>query len=286
MPLTLDICTFDPGSGAKSPAAYAAEVTECVETAWDSGADMVLLPEFTWMGLEPLVEPPTPAGVARVFWGEIYPTLCSLLRRPGKGVVLGTAPFWDADRAALKNRAPILLDESDLYQDKLHLTPWESIFTPGDALRLFDFGGVRFAVVICLDIEIAEISAQLRGRGVDVVLVPSATETLLGVERVDRCASARAVELGCITAVSHLTGGAPSQLIDENVGRAAVYFPSQSPFGHEPRWIEGPIISQGLQKQRVIIDKHALDHMRRLTAETNPSLLARTGDFTVIDVGE
>jgi predicted amidohydrolase len=68
-------------------------------------------------------------------------------------------------------------------------------------LRVWEFGGVRFAVIICLDIEIPEISAKLRGRGVDVILVPSATETILGVERVDRCASARAVELGAIVGV-------------------------------------------------------------------------------------
>ena len=54
MPLTLELCTFDPGISASSPAAYAAAVAEVVETAWDEGADIVLLPEFTWLGIEPL----------------------------------------------------------------------------------------------------------------------------------------------------------------------------------------------------------------------------------------
>jgi hypothetical protein len=40
MPLTLELCTFDPGIAVSSPAAYAAAVVEVVETAWDEGADM------------------------------------------------------------------------------------------------------------------------------------------------------------------------------------------------------------------------------------------------------
>ncbi|HEY1052234.1 MAG TPA: nitrilase-related carbon-nitrogen hydrolase [Prosthecobacter sp.] len=280
--ITLDLLTFDPGLKAKSPAAFAAEVTECVETSWDDGADVVLLPEFTWMGLEPLVEPNELRRVGEVFWHELFPTLTSLLRRPDKAVVLGTAPYWDAERGVLRNRAPILLGDRVLHQDKLHLTPWENAFTPGEEQVLWEFGGLTFAVVICLDIEIPETSARLRGAGVDVLLVPSATETILGVERVDRCASARAVELGCIVGVSHLTGRAESELIDHNVGRTAVYFPSQAAFQKTPRWEEGPVVESGLHKQRVRIDSRSLEIMRRMKQETNPSLLERLSPFDVV----
>lgn len=280
--LSLDLCTFDPGIHAKSPAAFAAEVTECVETSWDEGADVVLLPEFTWMGLEPLVEPKSLQRVAEVFWHDLFPTLKSLLMRPEKAVVLGTVPFWDTERNVLLNRAPILVGDRILHQDKLHLTPWENAFAPGRELLLWEFAGLRFAVVICLDIEIPEISARLRGAGVDVVLVPSATETVLGVERVDRCASARAVELGAIVGVSHLTGTAVSELIDENVGRTAVYFPSQASFRDEPRWLEGAIVASGVHKQRVVIDKRSLEVMRRMKQETNPSLLASLPSFEIV----
>ncbi|MGV3660656.1 MAG: nitrilase-related carbon-nitrogen hydrolase [Prosthecobacter sp.] len=280
--ITLDLLTFDPGLKAKSPAAFAAEVTECVETSWDDGADVVLLPEFTWLGLEPLVEPKDLRRVAEVFWNELFPTLKSLLQRPDKAVVLGTAPFWDVEQGVLRNRAPILLGDRVLHQDKLHLTPWESAFTPGTEQVLWEFGGLTFAVVICLDIEIPETSARLRGAGVDVLLVPSATETILGVERVDRCASARAVELGCVVGVSHLTGRAESELIDQNVGRTAVYLPSQAAFQKTPRWEEGEIVESGRHKQRVRIDSRSLEIMRRMKQETNPSLLERLSPFDVV----
>lgn len=280
--ISLDLCTFDPGLQAKSPAAFAAEVTECVETSWDDGADVVLLPEFTWMGLEPLVEPKEMRRVAEVFWNELFPTLKSLLQRPEKAVVLGTVPFWDAEHGVLHNRAPILAGERVLHQDKLHLTPWEKAFTPGREQVLWEFAGLTFAVVVCLDIEIPETSARLRGSGVDVLLVPSATETILGMERVDRCASARAVELGCVVGVSHLTGRAESELIDQNVGRTAVYFPSQAAFRDAPRWAEGEVVEGGVHKQRVRIDKRSLEVMRRMKQETNPSLLDLLTPFEVV----
>lgn len=278
----IDLCTFDPGVAAKSPSAFAAAVVDCVETSWENGADLVLLPEFTWVGLVPVVEPPALQRVAEVFWEELLPALKSLLIRPGKAVVLGTAPFWDAERQELRNRAPILVEDRMLHQDKLHLTPWEKDFSPGTELRLWEFAGLRFAVVICLDIEMPEISTQLRGAGVDVILVPSATETVLGVERVDRCASARAVELGCIVGVSHLTGRTAADLIDVNVGRTAVYFPSQAAFRDSPRWEESEIFESGIHKQRLTLDPKSLQVMRRMPLETNPSLLKSLPAFELV----
>ncbi len=279
---TLELCTFDPGIAAKSPAAFAAVVVDCVESSWDNGADLVVLPEFTWMGLAPLVELESLQRVAGVFWEELLPGLQSQLKRPGKAVVLGTAPFWDAERGVLLNRAPILIEDRLWHQDKLHLTPWEAAFAPGRELRIWEFAGLRLAVVICLDIEIPEISARLRGAGVDVILVPSATETILGVERVGRCASARAVELGCYVGVCHLTGRTATELIDESVGRTAVYCPSQAAFGESPRWLESEILDGGIHKQRVRLDGKALRVMRRMAMETNPSLLSAMSAFEVV----
>ncbi|WP_395736149.1 nitrilase-related carbon-nitrogen hydrolase [Prosthecobacter sp.] len=280
--IAIDLCTFDTKTDVKSPAAYAAVVVDCVEASWNNGADLVLLPEFAWVGLVPLVEPRTLQRAAEVFWNEVLPALKSLLTRPGKAVVLGTVPFWDAERQELRNRAPILLEDRVLHQDKLHLTPWESDFSPGTELHLWEFAGLRFAVVICLDIEIPEISTRLRGSAVDVLLVPSATETVLGVERVGRCASARAVELGCAVGVCHLTGKTEVELIDVNVGRTAVYWPSQMSFRDAPRWQESSLIEEGIHKQRLMIDRKHLQVMRRMPLETNPSLLKNMPAFELV----
>ena len=273
--VTLDLLTWDVTPGPASPRDCTHAVIHAIASAWDSGADLVLLPEFTWMMLDPLLPPcdqPLHA-VARHFWEIELPYLRQHLARPGKAAVLGTCPFLDETTGRLLNRAPILRGPDLLHQDKLHLTPWESVFSPGDAVRLFSFGGLTLAVVICLDIEVPELSALLRGRSIDLILCPSATETELGTERVDRCASARAVELGCHVAVSHLLGCSPSDLIDANVGRLAIYHPSQVPFAKAPRWQESPIHSSGLHRLRTVIDPRPLARMRKRPAETNPALL-------------
>jgi len=288
MPLTLDLHTFDPGLPAESPEAFAESVARLIEESWDSGADIAVLPEFTWMGLEPLLPPQDTSfhAVAELFWGRLYPSLLRRLTRPGKAAVLGTCPFFDVTHGTLHNRAPIIAGGRALHQDKLHLTPWEAAFTPGDALQLWEFGGLRIAVIICLDIEIPELSARLRGCEVDLILCPSATETVLGVERVDRCASARAVELGCHVGVCHLTGQARAELIDENVGRLAHYLPSQSVFRDAPRCTETAVYTAGCHRLRITLDPCALALMRRMRAETNPALLGRemAGNARVIRV--
>lgn len=273
--MLLDLVTFDPGQPARTPEDFAQRVVSQVQSRWDSGADLVLLPEFLWLGLEVLLPAPPKAvrlnEVARCFWDELMPGLKRQLSRAGKAVVLGTCPALH--RGGLRNRAPIFTGSEWVTQDKLHLTPWEEQFTAGNRLQLWNFGDWRVAVLICLDIEIPELACRLRGSGVDLILCPSATETELGVERVDRCASARAVELGCHVGVAHLTGKAASELIDENLGRAAWYGPSQHVYRDRPRWIEGGIIEKGTQVLRVPLDAGALKRMRRMRTETNPAHL-------------
>jgi predicted amidohydrolase len=274
--LTLELLTWDVTPGPATPRACTQAIIDEVTASWDSGADLVLLPEFTWMTLEPLLpKSDSPLHtLSSLFWEHELPFLSRALARPDKAVVLGTCPFLDTSTNLCYNRAPILRTGDLLHQDKLHLTPWEKDFTPGTTVNLFTFKSFTIAVVICLDIEVPELSVLLRGQGVDLILCPSATETELGTERVDRCASARAVELGCHVAVSHLLGKSPSNLIDHNVGRLALYHPSQVPFSKAPRWHETPIESTGLHRLRATLDPRLLKRMRARTAETNPSLLS------------
>lgn len=273
--LNLHLLSFDAGFAADSPPAFADKVLELVHGSWDDGADLVLLPELLWMGLERFVEKHDPIrGVAMLFRYQVWPRLQPALSLPGKAVVLGTTPFPDGN--VLRNRAPIIADGRVLYQDKIHLTPWESDFRGGGPLFLWSFGGVSIAVVICLDIEIPEISAALRGAGVDLILVPSATESMMGVERVGRCADARAVELGCHVALCHLCGRAASELIDENLGRLAFFSPSQSLFAGTPRGIASEVFSDGFHRLAVKADIPAIRLNRDLAGETDPSKVAAT----------
>ncbi|MEY4485099.1 MAG: hypothetical protein RL693_2551, partial [Verrucomicrobiota bacterium] len=190
-PLKIDLRTFDIGVRAESPGAYALMITNLVTESWRDGADVVVLPEFAWLGLERFVEGENKLGeVATLFWDKLWPEVQQQLAHSPKVCVLGTAPFLMPDGTML-NRSPILCEGRALSQDKINLTPWEAGFTGGGSLHLFHYHGLKMAVIICLDIEVPELSVALRHQQVDVLLVPSATESQMGMERVGRCASAR-----------------------------------------------------------------------------------------------
>ena len=266
--LTIEAWSFDPGTPARSPGDFAEAVLACIHQSCEAGAGVVVLPEFLWLGLQRFE--PDLKKVARLFWGDLWPE-CSRQVPPEVLVLAGTAPHGVA---ALTNRAVLSLPHE---QDKLCLTPWESDFRGGEALEVFPFRGCRVAVLICLDVEIPELVPRLRGRDLDLLLVPSATESLLGVERVHRCASARAVELGCAVVVSPLTGKGPGDLIDESLGHTAFYLPSQSPFADGEREIRGPLHTSGNHRQRFILDLEALRRCRAAGRETNPARFGRPG---------
>jgi predicted amidohydrolase len=270
--LTIDLWTFDVGVEVDTPAAYAQQMTRRVLQSWENGADVVVFPEYAWMGLEQFVEGKERlVKVANLFWKELWPGVQRALVRKDKAAVLGSVPALEG--RMLRNRVPILCDGRVLHQDKLHLTPWETVFAPGEVLHLWRLHGITFAVVICLDIEVPELSVALRGSGVDCVLVPSATESVLGVERVGRCASARAVELCCQVGVSQLVGRADSELVDENVGRLAWLNPSQSPFLSAGREAVSELHDGGFHVMRCRVDAAALAAARANRTETNPALL-------------
>jgi predicted amidohydrolase len=265
--MRIDAWTFDVGTTEDHVEAIASRV----EQSWDSGADIVLFPEYSWAALPGCG---TARETASRFWNGIIPSLHDRLSRPGKMAVLGTASCIVDD--TLRNRSPILVNGELLVQDKLFLTPWETAFTGGKTLRLIEFNGLRIAVIICLDIEIPEISVLLRGQGVDLILVPSATETVLGAERVTRCASARSVELGCAVILSPLVGRCSSDLVDDNVGMLASYLPSQKAFRGGHRRHESALHASGFHCLTSDFDASLLTKMRQATSETNPSLLSST----------
>lgn len=272
--MNLELWTWDVGAMVTTPQAAVRQLVDRVQKAWEDDVDVVLFPEYAWMCLERFVpDADKLAGVARLFWHSLWPEIQVALSSTGKAVVLGSVP-WLAPDGSMRNRAPILCDGRAGYQDKLFLTPWETGFTGGEEMRLFKLNGVTLGVVICLDIEVPELSALLRGQGVDVLLVPSATESLMGVDRIGRCASARAVELGCHVGVAHLVGKTVSELVDENMGRLCWFSPAQLPFSKIDREDCSDVFLGGFERKRVHLDKRLLEKMRGRRLETNPALLS------------
>src|SRR5262249_2445443 len=143
-------------------------------------------------------------------------------------VCLGSYAHQEPGWPHALNRAPVLLDGAWHFADKIHPTQRERADDPpikaGEVLPVFPFRGGDVAVAVCFTLEMPEVSAALKKEGVQLVLGPTATEDEVGVARILRTSSARAVELGAAVLVAPLVG----QLDDwKNIGSAALYLPAQ-----------------------------------------------------------
>lgn len=186
---------------------------------------------------------------------------------PGKFVVFGSKITGGRNRLFLS-------DGLDVHAyDKQRLTPSESHLQAGREPAVFNFKGCKIAVLVCFDIEFPELAAQLRPHAPELLLVPAATETNLGYERVNRCASARSVELGCAVITCHLIGQSQVTLVGSNVGCHHMYLPSQSLFSDHQRHAGFVQPHRGGHiRADFSIPIDAIRRQRALIGETNPSL--------------
>jgi predicted amidohydrolase len=182
-------------------------------------------------------------------------------------LILGSCFFQE--NGAVVNRSSILMKDKVLFYDKRALTPWEKTLRPGAENLCFDFKGVKCSVLICFDIEIPEFSIELRKEKVELLFVPSVTEGQQGFERVQRCASARSVELCCYVVVSHLVGKSSNEMINQQVGVANYYVPSQS-LTYASKATDKQFISNGEDYFVKDFDFEILRKQRLIKDETNP----------------
>lgn len=148
--------------------------------------------------------------------------------------VLAPSFPWLLADGSFRNRALLLTPDALGWQDKLTMTRFESEhwgISAGSELVVFEYRGLRFGVQICYDAEFPQPSRRLYEAGIELLLVPSCTDSRAGYQRVRTGCKARALEQQMIVAQAPLTGRAEwSPAIDVNVGRAALYGPSDRGF--------------------------------------------------------
>jgi predicted amidohydrolase len=271
--LTVLTTTFDVGVKTKSLKDWNALVIEKLANYLEEGADIVLFPELFALSVGSHLSKPGDKALLEFashnYWEILVPRVQKVTSRSNCMVVLGTSPFKAAD--GYYNRSAIFLGDKIATQDKIYLTPWESAFKPGKKLQVFSFRGIKVAVLICLDIEVAQLSYLLHEAQIDLLLVPSATESILGVERVQRCASARAIELGAYVVTAPTVGKfTKSELLSENVGMLSLYLPSQSPFMRELRLQHSEIFESGFFEKSFDLNFKRVKDLSKLKTETAP----------------
>lgn len=204
------------------------------------GADLLVLPEYAcvqWLSFAPAgtttqreipwMAAQTPAALE---------ALRAMVRRHDIALLAGSMPV--AEKGRHLNAAFLLLPDGRTHrQDKLCLTPGEADpddwnLAPGDRFGVVEWNGLRLGVCICLDVELPALSVVLSGLDLDLLLVPSNTDTLAGYHRVFDCAKARAVELQAAVCVVGTIGDvAYVERPGTNVAGAAVYIPCENDLG-------------------------------------------------------
>lgn len=147
------------------------------------------------------------------------------------GCIIQSGSFpVEIEPGVYRNRAYLFKPDGNVeFQDKLIMTRFENeqwFIRAGDTLKCFDTEYGKIAINICYDSEFPMLARKQVEMGVNLILVPSCTDTLAGYHRVKIGCQARALENQCYVVQSCLVGNAPwSEAVDVNIGSSAIYTP-------------------------------------------------------------
>lgn len=213
---------------------YATKLARWVAEAAAGGADLAVFPEYGAMELAAL--DPTRMGdlagsldAVSDLLGRVDALHAELAAQHGLHILAASAPFRRADGACV-NRARLFTPLGKVgVQDKLVMTRFEREewhVSAGAPLRLFQTALGKIGITICYDSEFPLLSRALCEAGMELLLVPSCTDSLHGYWRVRLGAQARALEGQCFAVHSPTVGLAGwSPAVDVNRGAAGVYGP-------------------------------------------------------------
>jgi predicted amidohydrolase len=245
-----------------------------------NGSKIILYPELFLMGTAQYFLGSELDHVAHFTTGFME-ELSQVLQDQDVFLVLGSGPRIFGGQ--IFNSCPIYFNNRWFFQDKLYLTPWETDFVAGTEMKIFEFHSMKTAVAICFDSEQPDLATLLKSTGIDILLVPSATANENGNNRVNRCSSARSIELGACVVTSPLVGDSKCDLVDHNEGRQGFFLPAQEEITSRQE-----VFSSYSTSQKVICDYEIdLEQLKRLKLpglETKPFLKPLHKNLKVISV--
>lgn len=205
--------------------------TEWVEEAVAMQAQIVCFPEYGSMELSSLfpneTDPSKQVIAMQHYYSDFTKTFTELAQ--DNEVIIIAPSFPVKTNNGYVNRVSVFDRKGNAeYQDKIFMTRFESeewnIVSGEKQLTVFNFEGLKFGIQVCYDSEFPVGSHLLAQNGVELIFVPSCTETLRGATRVHVGSRARAMENQCYVAVSQTIGEAPwSPAVDVNYGYGALY---------------------------------------------------------------
>ncbi len=214
--------------------AWAAKLRDWVKRAVENEARLLVFPEYGAMELAG-IEPQAARDLAASL--ELVVSLEERIVAAHRGLaaeygvtILGASRPHRTREGSIVNRAQIYCPDGQTgWQDKIVMTRFEREtwgIAGGDAIRVFDTPVGRIGISICYDAEFPFIARRQAEQGAEMILVPSATDTMQGYWRVRIGAQARALENQCYTIQAPTIGEAPwLPSLDVNHGLAAIYAP-------------------------------------------------------------
>ncbi len=214
---------------------YQNKVEQWVAEAARQDAKILLFPEYASMELASLFGKDVYSSLSKQLAAmqsvhNDYIELFKYLAKQCQCIVQsGTFPV-EIEPGVYRNRAYLFMPDGSFdYQDKLIMTRFENeqwFIQGGTELKCFDTEYGKIAINICYDSEFPLLARKQVEMGVNLILVPSCTDTVAGYHRVKIGCQARALENQCYVVQSPLVGNAPwSEAVDVNVGAAAIYTP-------------------------------------------------------------
>lgn len=243
---------------------YETKLDRWVAEAAGAGAELLVFPEYGAMELASLGGREVAADIEGAL-REVDrhkagsdAMVARLAARYRVHILAGSGPVYDQPHAGDRpvNRASLFGPKGLVgHQDKAMMTRFEREdwnVVAGTGLQVFDTDLGRIGILICYDSEFPLLGRALAEAGVEILLVPSATEALAGFTRVRVGAMARALEGQMVSIHAPVVGAAPwCYGMEENTGRASIYgppdrgFPATGIFAEgglgEPGWIYADI---------------------------------------------
>lgn len=218
--------------------AWARRLSDWVGEAAGEGAELLVFPEYGGLELASTFGPEMEgdlAGQIRTVGGlidDIDAVHADLAARHGVHILAASLPVHAGELGGLAvNRARLIGPQGGIgVQDKRIMTPWERDIwgiTGNSSARVFDTEIGRIGVAICYDGEFPLIVRAMVAAGAEMILMPSATETIAGASRIRTAALARALENQIPVVTSPTVGDAPwSPALDVNRGAAGIFVPA------------------------------------------------------------
>lgn len=243
--------------------AWTRNLSDWVGEAAGKGAELLVFPEYGGLELASTFGQEMEADLAgqiRTVGGlidDVDAVHAELAARHGVHILAASLPVHAGELGGLAvNRARLIGPRGGIgVQDKRIMTPWERDIwgiTGNSSARVFDTEIGRIGVAVCYDGEFPLIVRAMVAAGAEMILMPSATETVAGASRIRTAALARALENQIPVVTSPTVGDAPwSPALDVNRGAAGIFVPADTGLpsdgvvaegtADKPGWVYGTI---------------------------------------------